>query len=97
MKQQSAKIVSFSAFVFMTASVAFAASQPKIHAVSKSDVQRPVGAPQTVEFGKGSGRAWKPVNTPGNTLHLQGAVQSLAQDEKSSGFTPSFRDSAFRK
>lgn len=97
MKQQSAKILSFSAFVFMTASVAFAAGQPKIHAVSKSDMQRPVGAPQTVDFGKGSGRAWKPVSTPENTLRLQGAIRSLAQDEKSSGFTRSFRDSAFRK
>jgi hypothetical protein len=71
---------------------ALAASQPKLHPAS--DMQKPVAAPQAVQFGKGAGMTR---NTPvlrENTLRLSSAIGSLARANAAAASTT---DSAFRK
>lgn len=94
MKFQSIQAAWLPAFFLLSSSLSFAAGQPKLHPV---DMQRPVGVPQAIQWGKGAGMSRNHPVSRENTLHLQAAVESLALDGKSSTYNPKWSDAAFRK
>jgi hypothetical protein len=96
MQSQSVRVALLSALMLTSPLFTFAAGQSRVHAASKSDIQQPVGAPQAVQFGKGTGISRNQPVTPENTLHLQTAVKSLLADQ-SANLIPKGSDSAFRK
>jgi hypothetical protein len=57
MKSQSIRVALLSVLVLASPLFTFAASQPKVRPIDKSDLQKTSALPQAVQFGKGSGKA----------------------------------------
>jgi hypothetical protein len=83
MKSRSVKVAVLSAFVLTSPLLVFAAGQPKVRPLGRSEVQQPDGVTRAVQQGKGAGMTRNRVAIPANSNRLQTA--------------PNPDDTAFRK
>jgi len=86
MKSRSIRIAVLSACIVTSPLLSFAAGQPKLHMLSKSQVQDLSGATRAVQQGKGAGMSRSQVALPSNANRGLSAAAS-----------PNRSDSAYRK
>jgi hypothetical protein len=87
MKSRSFRVAALAAFILTSPLLIFAAGQPKLHMLSKSEMQDLSGATRAVQQGKGTGMTRNTLTSqPVLPTHDESAAERLG---------PS--DSAFRK
>jgi hypothetical protein len=97
MKWPSIKLALLPALVLTSALLAFAAGQPKLHMLSKAEMQDLTGATRAVQQGKGGGMSRNQVALRGNAYRSQTADESRTLKDGSVGANPNGHDAAFRK
>lgn len=98
MKWPSIKLALLPALVVTSGLLAFAAGQPKLHMLSKAEMQDLTGATRAVQQGKGGGMSRNQVSLRGNAYRSQTAAEeSRTAKDGSVGVHPNWHDMAFRK
>jgi hypothetical protein len=97
MKLPSTKVVLLPALVLTSALLAVAASQPKLHMLSKAEMQDLTGATRAVQQGKGGGISRNQLALSGNAYRSQTADESRTLKDGSAGAHSNWHDTAFRK
>jgi len=97
MKFRSFRVAALSALVLTGPLLTFAAGQPKLHRLDKSEMQDLSGAPPAVQQGKGTGITRSQMVSRANDYHLATAKELPAPGDESAALQPRWSDSAFRK
>ena len=98
MKLPSIKVALLPTLVLTSALLAFAAGQPKLHMLSKAEMQDLTGATRAVQQGKGGGMSRNQVVLRGNAYRSQTAAdESRTLKDGSVGANSNSHDAAFRK
>jgi hypothetical protein len=96
MKSRSIRVAVLSALVLTSPAFIFAAGQPKLHALSKAEMQDLSGATPAVNQGKGAGMSRNYETSRSSDFHLT-AAKDLPATADGSGARLSGGDSATRK
>jgi hypothetical protein len=97
MKSPSIRAAVLSALLLTSPALIFAAGQPKLHMLTKSQMQDLSGATPAVKQGKGGGLSRNYEASSANDFHLATAKELPAAGDESVNARLSRGDSAFKK
>jgi hypothetical protein len=97
MKSRFIRVAALSALVATSPVLIFAAGQPKLREINKSEMQDVSGAGEEVQLGKGGGRLRRNEVSIASDYHLSTAKDLPALGNEPVDASLNRRDSAFRK